>query len=393
MPLPKVLVLIRAGGAGDRLELLTATRAKPAVPFAGRFRLIDFPLSNCQHAQIADVWISVQYNPASLTGTCPTGARGTSTAPRGACSRCRRGRAAIAAAGTQGTADSLWRNAELIRDRGAELLVVLSADAVYKLDYREVVEAHLQGDQQLTMVTTEVAAEDAGRYGVVQVGADDRITAYAYKPEEPATSTVATEVFVMTADPVLERLEALAQDAGDDGLDDLGDQLLPDLVDDGLARSWALDGYWRDVGTVQAYWQAHQEFLEETPPLRLDDPQWPVHTRAGSEAAAWLARGAEVENSLVCGGARVAGSVAGSVLSPGVVIEAGAQVVDAVLLPGAVVRKGAVVRRAILDDGVVVGPEARVGGGSEGEVALVGRPVELSAGTVVPPGGRLPEED
>ena len=147
----------------------------------------------------------------------------------------------------------------------------------------------------------------------------------------------------MTADPVLERLEALAQDAGDDGLDDLGDQLLPDLVDDGLARSWALDGYWRDVGTVQAYWQAHQEFLEETPPLRLDDPQWPVHTRAGSEAAAWLARGAEVENSLVCGGARVAGSVAGSVLSPGVVIEAGAQVVDAVLLPGAVVRKGAVV--------------------------------------------------
>lgn len=119
-------------------------------------------------------------------------------------------------------------------------------------------------------MTTQVAAEDAGRYGVVQVGADDRITAYAYKPEEPATSTVATEVFVMTADPVLERLEALAQDAGDDGLDDLGDQLLPDLVDDGLARSWALDGYWRDVGTVQAYWQAHQEFLEETPPpLRL----------------------------------------------------------------------------------------------------------------------------
>jgi glucose-1-phosphate adenylyltransferase len=118
-----------------------------------------------------------------------------------------------------------------------------------------------------------------------------------------------------------------------------------------------------------------------------------VHTRAGSEAAAWLARGAEVENSLVCGGARVAGSVAGSVLLPGVVIEAGAQVVDAVLLPGTVVRKGAVVRRAILDDGVVVGPEARVGGGSEGEVALVGRAVELSAGTVVPPGGRLPEED
>jgi len=393
MPLPKVLVLILAGGAGNRLELLTATRAKPAVPFAGRFRLIDFPLSNCQHAQIADVWISVQYNPASLTRHLSNGRPWDLDRTTGGMLTLPPRQGSDRGGWHAGTADSLWRNAELIRDRGAELLVVLSADAVYKLDYREVVEAHLQGDQQLTMVTTQVAAEDAGRYGVVQVGDDDRITDYAYKPEEPATSTVATEVFVMTADPVLERLEALAQDAGDDGLDDLGDQLLPDLVDDGLARSWALDGYWRDVGTVQAYSQAHQEFLEETPPLRLDDPQWPVHTRAGSEAAAWLARGAEVENSLVCGGARVAGSVAGSVLSPGVVIEAGAQVVDAVLLPGAVVRKGAVVRRAILDDGVVVGPEARVGGGSEGEVALVGRAVELSAGTVVPPGGRLPEED
>jgi len=393
MPLPEVLVLILAGGAGNRLELLTATRAKPAVPFAGRFRLIDFPLSNCQHAQIADVWISVQYNPASLTRHLSNGRPWDLDRTTGGMLTLPPRQGSDRGGWHAGTADSLWRNAELIRDRGAELLVVLSADAVYKLDYREVVEAHLQGDQQLTMVTTQVAAEDAGRYGVVQVGADDRITDYAYKPEEPATSTVATEVFVMTADPVLDRLEALAQDAGDDGLDDLGDQLLPDLVDDGLARSWALDGYWRDVGTVQAYWQAHQEFLEETPPLRLDDPQWPVHTRAGSEAAAWLARGAEVENSLVCGGARVAGSVAGSVLSPGVVIEAGAQVVDSVLLPGAVVRKGAVVRRAILDDGVVVGPDARVGGGSEGEVALVGRAVELSAGTVVAPGGRLPEED
>jgi glucose-1-phosphate adenylyltransferase len=154
MPLPKVLVLILAGGAGNRLELLTATRAKPAVPFAGRFRLIDFPLSNCQHAQIADVWISVQYNPASLTRHLSNGrpwdldrtTGGMLTLPPRQGSD-RGGRHA-------GTADSLWRNAELIRDRGAELLVVLSADAVYKLDYSEVVEAHLQGDQQLTMVTS-----------------------------------------------------------------------------------------------------------------------------------------------------------------------------------------------------------------------------------------------
>jgi glucose-1-phosphate adenylyltransferase len=136
-----------------------------------------------------------------------------------------------------GTADSLWRNAELIRELGAELLVVHSADAVYKLDYRDVVEAHLQGDHQVTMVTTQVAAEDAGRYGVVQVGDDDRITDYAYKPAEPDVHR-GHRGLRHDGRPGPGRLEALAQGAGDDGLDDLGDQLLPDLVEDGLARSW-----------------------------------------------------------------------------------------------------------------------------------------------------------
>jgi glucose-1-phosphate adenylyltransferase len=157
-------------------------------------------------------------------------------------------------------------------------------------------------------------------------------------------------------------------------------------VDDGLARAWALDGYWRDVGTVQAYWQAHRDFLAETPPLQVDDPAAPVHTREGGEGPAWVARNGEVDNSLLSGGARVAGPVAGSVLSPG-------RVVDSVLLPGVCVRKGAVVRRSILDDGVVVGADAAVGGGPEDEIALVGRAAELSVGAVVPGGGRWPEDD
>src|ERR671920_116677 len=175
---------------------------------------------------------------------------------------------------------------------------------------------------------------------------------------------------------------ALADAAGEEGLEDLGNQLLPDQTADGLARAYRLPGYWRDVGTVPAYWQAHRDFLAAEPPIDLDDPAWPVHTRGGRHSAARVLSGAEVEESLVSGGTRIAGSVHGSVLSPGVVVEKGARVVDSVLLPGVRVRAGATVTRAVLDDGVVVGEGASVGG--DGDIALVGRAAEVPAGRELP---------
>ena len=245
------------------------------------------------------------------------------------------------------------------------------------------------------MVTTEVAAEDAGRYGVVQVGDDDRITDYAYKPDEPATTTVANEVFVVHGRPGTGTAGELARRTRATTVSTTSaTSCCRDLVDDGLAREHRCDGYWRDVGTVQAYWEAHQELPGRRRRRSTSTTRSGRCTRGrAAHGAARIRAGAEVENSLIVRGARVAGRCAGSVLSPGVVVEAGAEVVDSVLLPGSRRARRARCARAILDDGVEVGPEARVGGGSEGEVALVGRPVELSAGTVVPPGGRLPEED
>lgn len=392
MALPRVLVLVLAGGAGGRLELLTATRAKPAVPFAGVYRLIDFPLSNCQHSGVADVWVSIQHHPASLTEHLANGRPWDLDRTSGGMLTLPPHQGSERAGWHSGTADSVWRNAQLIRDHRADAVVVVSADAVYKLDYREVVDAHLQGGQHVTMVTTRVDPDDAGRYGVVRVDGD-RVTDYAYKPDEPAGSTVANEVFVLSPDPVLDRLEELARKAGDEGLSDLGDELLPALVRDGLARAWPLEGYWRDVGTVTAYWDAHRDFLtgslDDPPPLDLDDPLWPVHTREGADSAARVLRGAEVEGSLLSGGTRVAGVVHGSVLSPRVIVEPGATVIDSVLLPGVRVRAGATVRRAVVDDEVVIGEGARVGG--EHGVALLGSAAELPAGAVVDPGGRWPE--
>jgi glucose-1-phosphate adenylyltransferase len=389
MALPRILVLVLAGGAGGRLELLTEQRAKPAVPFAGVYRLIDFPLSNCQHSQIADVWVSVQFHPTSLSDHLANGRPWDLDRTSGGLLTLPPFQGTDRGGWHTGTADSLWRNAELIREYDPDALVVVSSDAVYALDYREVAESHLGSGAEVTMVTTEVAADDASRYGIVQVGGDGTISDYAYKPDDPATTTATNEVFVFTPRPTLDRLEALAADAGEDGLDDLGSQLLPDQTRDGLARAHPLKGYWRDVGTIPAYWEAHRDFLAAEPPIDLDDPAWPVHTRGGRHSAARLLPGAVVDGSLVSGGTRVAGEVRGSVLSPGVVVEEGATVVDSVLLPGVRVRSGATVTRAVLDDRVEVGEGASVGG--DGDITLVGRQARVEPGSHVRSGARLPE--
>ena len=391
MALPRVLVLVLAGGAGSRLALLTERRAKAAVPFAGVYRLVDFPLSNCQHSQLADVWITTQFHPASLAEHLANGRPWDLDRTAGGLMTLSPYRGEEREGWHTGTADSVWRNSDLIRSYRADALVVLSADAVYRLDYRAVVDAHLGSGAEVTLVTTEVDAADAGRYGVVTVGGGGSVKEYAYKPDEPAGSTVANEVFVLTPDAVLDRLEALASDVGDEGLEDLGTHLLPQLARDGAARAYPLDGYWRDLGTLEAYWQAHADFLADEPPFDLDDPAWPIHTRGGIHAAARIETGAAVERSMVSGGARVAGTVSGSVLSPGVVVEAGATVSDSVLLPGVRVAAGATVRRAVLDDGVVVGAGAVVGG--DGDLALVGRRAEIEGQGTVPAGGRYPEPE
>ncbi|GAB3356855.1 glucose-1-phosphate adenylyltransferase family protein [Modestobacter lapidis] len=391
MALPRILVLVLAGGAGGRLELLTENRAKPAVPFAGVYRLIDFPLSNCEHSQIPDVWISVQFHPTSLHDHLSNGRPWDLDRTTGGLLTLPPFMGTHRGGWNTGTADSLWRHADLIRGFGADALVVVSSDAVYKLDYREVVEAHLGSGAEVTMVTTEVAEDDASRYGIVQVGEGGKVSDYAYKPEQPATTMATNEVFVFSPGPTLDRLEAINADVGEEGLEDLGSHLLPAQTRDGQARAFPLPGYWRDVGTVPSYWEAHRDFLSAEPPIDLDEPGWPVHTRGGRRSAARLLPGAVLEECLVSGGTRVAGHVTGSVLSPGVVVEAGATVVDSVLLPGVRVRAGATVTRAVLDDQVDVGERATIGG--DGDITLVGRRAAVGAGASLAAGARFPEPE
>ena len=387
MPRTRTLVIVLAGGAGGRLELLTRERAKPAVPFAGTHRLVDFPLSNCHNAGLSDVWISQQFNPISLSDHLANGRPWDLDRTIGGLLTLQPRLDHGDRGGFQrGTADALWRNAPLIREHRPEALVVVSADAVYACDYGALVDEHMDTDAAVTMVTTEVDADDAGRYGVVQVDGG-KVADYAYKPDDPAGNLVANEVFVFRPEPLLDTLEELADEA--DELEDLGHGLLPRLVEAGAAREHRFEGYWRDVGTVDAYWESHMDLLGDPPPIDLDDPDWPILTHE-----ALLRRSARVDGSVDCSlvapAARVSGEVSRSVVSRGAVVEEGAVVRESVLLPGAVVRSGARVVRAVLDDAVEIGRDVAVGEDG-GEIALVGLRASVSA--AIPAGGRYPEVD
>ena len=387
---PRTLVVVLAGGAGSRLETLTRTRAKPAVPYAGHYRLVDVVLTNCRHSDLSEVWLTQQTNPVSLTdhlnGGRPWDLDRTwggflVLAPRQDKDTGKGGFAS-------GTADVLWRHTELIREFAPDALVVVSSDAVYRLDYEEVVRGHLASDDWVTMVTTRVDAEDASRYGVV-LAEGGRVTDYAYKPEEPASDLVTNEVFVFTPNPVLDLLDELGDAAGEDGLSDLGDDLLPRLVEAGRAREHRFEGYWRDLGTIEAYWSAHMDLLEDEPPFDPGDDSWRLLTRGGDRPPARVRAGATVEDSLLSPGSTVGGRVCRSVLSPHVVVERGAEVYQSVLLQGAVVRSGAVVRRAVLDEDVEVAGGVQVGG--EGPITVVGRDEHVTSD--LPAGSRQPEPE
>ena len=390
MAQPRILVVVLAGGAGSRLEQLTHTRAKPAVPYAGHYRLVDVVLTNCHHSGLSEVWLTQQTNPVSLTDHLNGGRPWDLDRTRGGLLVLapRQDKDTGKGGFAQGTADVLWRHTELIRDFAPEALVVLSSDAVYALDYEVVVREHLESGAQVTMVTTRVEPEDASRYGVVQVE-DGRITDYAYKPEEPAGDLVTNEVFVFDPGTVLDLLDELGDAAGEEGLEDLGDDVLPRLVEAGKAREHRFEGYWRDLGTIDAYWAAHMDLLADEPPYDPGAADWPLLTVGGHRRPARVRSGAQVTDALLSPSADVAGVVRRSVLSPGVVVEAGAEVVESVLLPGVVVRAGARVRRAVLDEGVDVQGGCSVGG--EGDITVVGKGETVT--TDLPAGGRQPEPD
>jgi glucose-1-phosphate adenylyltransferase len=383
----RVLAIIQAGGSGGRMDVLTRERAKPALPFAAVYNLVDFPLSNLAHSGIQDVWLSVQFQGASIEEPVANGRpwdldrnlggfrllmpeQGTGSADEDGFA--------------QGNGDELFRIRDQIRSSGCDALVVLSADHVYRFDYMDAVDTHRRTGAECTVVTTEVSLDDAGQHAVVEHDEDGVVTGFDYKPENPSTSAVATEVFVYDPEVLVEVLEQLHRersqdsDEGDSGLGDFGESLVPRLVERGRTVVHRLPGYWRDLGQPHLYLAAHQEILLDDQGL-FDDPAWPIMTRQPQRVPARVLGGADVEDSLLAPGSRVAGTVRRSVLGPGVRVEPGAVVRNSVVFADTVVCTGATVDWAIVDQdcvigaGAVVGREHADGTRSADEVTIVGR--------------------
>lgn len=398
----RVLAIVQAGGAGNRMDVLTREIAKPALPFAGVFQLVDFPLSNLAHSGIENVWLSVQYLGSSLEEQVANGRPWDLDRNRGGF------RLMMPEEGSgpaneegfaQGNADELFRLRDQVRAFDPELLLVMSADQVYRFDYTEALATHVANSAECTLVTTQVPPEEAGDHAVVMVDGDDRVTELRYKPDDPSATTIAAEIFVYDPAVLVATLEELHRelsmqsDPGDTGLGDFGDHLLPRLVERGRVFAHALGGYWRDVGLPHKYVAAHREIL-------LDDvgvfgqPGWPILTRQPQRTPARLLDGCRPVDSLISPGCTVAGLVERSVLGPGVVVEPGAVVRDSVLLGDARVRADARLDWVVLDRGCEVGASAMVGAPSAAPVdddalVLVGRGSRISPDARIPAGARL----
>jgi glucose-1-phosphate adenylyltransferase len=400
----EVLALVQAGGQGSRMDVLTRERAKPALPFGGVHRLIDFALSGLVHAELSDVWVSLEYQVTSIDDYLSGGRPWSLDRNRGGFRRIvpQTGTGPATESGfAHGNGDLLLRMSADIEAFGAGTLVVCSADHVFNMDLAPVVEEHVAAGRVATVLTSDVSKKDASDNVVVLAEGDGTVTGIEHKPTRPSSGTVATEIFVYDTEALLSTLHDLRrelsgeQEDGDSGIGDFGEHLLPRLVEGGQVAAVPLTGYWRDVGQPSLYLQAHRDLLVGKVDV-FDHPGRPVISHWPDRPAARVRAAGECRDSLLSPGADVSGRVTGSVLGPGVVVEKGAEVHDSVLMEDCVVRAGAVVRTTVLDERCEVAPRSRVGAepsrrrAHDDDLVLVGRDSRLDgqvdAGARLEPG-------
>jgi len=380
--------LILAGGLGSRLCILSEKRAKPAVPFGGKYRIIDFSLSNCVNSGIFDVGILTQYRPLSLRDHIGIGRAWDLDRKRGGVELLQPYKGWAETDWYRGTADAVYQNWSRVEEREAEHVLVLSGDHVYRMDYRPLIEAHLARGADATVAITEIPREEARGFGVVDTDADGWIRGFLEKPQNPPSGRVSMGVYVFRASALYPALRA---DAERETPHDFGKNILPSLVRAGKVLAYRHPGYWQDIGTLDSYYRANLDLVRSDPPFPLDDPRWPIFTPSTEFPPARFGLRASVHSSIITHGSIVNGTVERSVLFPGTVVEEGATVRDSIVMGESWVGPGAVVDCAILDKRVHVGPRCRVG---EGDDRTPNRscPEHLSSGiTIVGKETRVPE--
>src|SRR5262245_35166336 len=386
----QTMAVILAGGEGERLSILSGVRAKPAVPFGGKYRIIDFTLSNCVNSNIDNVVVLTQYNPRSLNDHIGLGRPWDLDRSNGGVKLLQpyiaRGKVAE---WYRGTADAVLQNINVIERDSADIVLVLAGDHIYKMDYQPFVQAHRRHRADVTIAVRRVPLAEASRMGILAMDESDHVTEWQEKPKQPKSDLASMGVYVFSK-------KTLRRWLSEDRVD-FGRHVIPAMLDAGArVFGYRYNGYWQDVGTIQSFWEANMALLEDDPELDLYDPDWVIHTRSEERAPAKVGPTAQVHRSLVSHGCQINGTVVNSVLSPGVRVEVGAVVRDSIVMFDSVIRAGAVVDRSILDKDVVVGSGAIVGSGPYDDRPNQQEPSRLNAGinvvgkrAVIPRGAQI----
>ena len=389
-----VLAVILAGGQGERLSILSEKRAKPAVPFAGKYRIIDFALSNCVNSGIYDIAVLTQYRPHSLHDHIGIGKPWDLDRRHGGVRLLQPFIGRQDSDWYSGTADAVYQNLAFIMEASSDYVLILAGDHIYRMDYRPMIAFHQQHGAEVTLGGVIIPIEEGNRFGILETDASGRVVSFEEKPAQPRGTLGSMGIYVFNRETLARVLfeDEHPAEAGTPSQHDFGRNIIPGMV----ARkeriyAYPFSGYWQDVGTVQSYWETHMGLLEDHPAFDLYDPSWVIHTRSEERPPAHVQSTAQIDRSLISHGCIIKGQVERSVLSPGVVVEEGAVVRDSILLFDAVVGAGSVVDRAILDKEVVVGQNSRIGDGDDATPNKL-EPSRLNTGiTLVGKRTRLPD--
>ena len=384
--------MLLAGGQGSRLGILTKVMAKPAIPFGGKYRIIDFPLSNCSNSGIDTVGVLTQYQPLELNSYIGSGQPWDLDLNDGGVfvlppySRGKSGE------WYRGTANAIYQNIPFIEQFSPEYVLILSGDHIYKMDYNEMIKFHKKNRADATIAVLQVPWEDASRFGIMNTDEENVITDFEEKPAKPRSNKASMGVYVFSW-PILKQY-LINDEADPNSKNDFGKNIIPKMLGDGCRMlAYAFEGYWKDVGTIESLWEANMDLLKQPAAFDLYDNRWRIYARNPIMPPHYIARSAIVDDCMITEGCEVRGEVHHSVLFADVTIEAGAKVYDSVIMPGVVVRAGAVIHRAIVGENSDITGGAQVGRpydeGEENAIALVGQNTVLPENFVVNPGDQI----
>ena len=399
LPKQEVVAMLLAGGQGSRLGVLTKNLAKPAVPFGGKYRIIDFPLSNCVNSGIETVGVLTQYQPLELNEYIGSGQPWDLDSMNGGVHVLSPYEKRKNTDWYKGTANAITQNIPFIDRYNPDYVLVLSGDHIYKMDYSKMISFHKEKGAAVTIAVQPVPMEEASRFGILNTNEDDSIYEFDEKPKKPKSDLANMGIYVFTWEKLRKFL--LADDEDPKSSNDFGKNVLPAMLNAGEKMfAYRFEGYWKDVGTIDSLWESNMDLLDPNVPLDLSDADWRIYSRNPVMPPHYVAKGAHVQNSLIAEGCNVYGQLEFSVLFAGVYVAPGAVVTDSIVMPGARIEEGAHVQYAIVAENAVIGPNSVVGkrpeeveNKDEWGVAVVGPDCKLPAGSVVPPKAMIDAEE